>query len=207
MSDREALLTAVFASPADDAPRLVYADWLDEHGQPERAEFIRVQCELARTDDPALRRRETELLAARLDALAGPLAAPHLRFRFERGWPVAFGHTGVFGSRRKSEAHSLLRFFPDGRYMKTHAVGQPARLAAYFEEDHPYLSTGTYELSGLDTPVRIQLKLANSRAWAYRGVFQGNSLTLAFGKKNKAAYSRESFSHVHIPGFDSFPET
>jgi uncharacterized protein (TIGR02996 family) len=31
----------------DDGPRLVYADWLDDHGDPERAEFIRVQCRLA----------------------------------------------------------------------------------------------------------------------------------------------------------------
>ena len=37
MSDREALLTVVFARPADDAPRLVYADWLDEHGEPAQA--------------------------------------------------------------------------------------------------------------------------------------------------------------------------
>lgn len=32
----------------DDAPRLEYADWLDEQGDAERAEFVRVQCELAR---------------------------------------------------------------------------------------------------------------------------------------------------------------
>lgn len=32
--------------PEDDAPRLVYADWLDEQGDP-RGEFIRIQCELA----------------------------------------------------------------------------------------------------------------------------------------------------------------
>jgi uncharacterized protein (TIGR02996 family) len=43
----QALLTAILANPDDDAPRLIYADWLDENGQPERAEFIRVQCELA----------------------------------------------------------------------------------------------------------------------------------------------------------------
>lgn len=42
------LLRGIIASPADDTPRLVYADWLDEHGQHERAELIRVQCELAR---------------------------------------------------------------------------------------------------------------------------------------------------------------
>jgi uncharacterized protein (TIGR02996 family) len=37
--------------PADDAVRLIYADWLDDRDLPgdrERAEFIRVQCELAR---------------------------------------------------------------------------------------------------------------------------------------------------------------
>ena len=48
MTDREALLEAVFAHPADDAPRLVYADWLDEHGEPAQAAFIRAQVELAR---------------------------------------------------------------------------------------------------------------------------------------------------------------
>ena len=37
------LLRAVLESPYDDLPRLVYADWLEEHGQPERAEFIRHQ--------------------------------------------------------------------------------------------------------------------------------------------------------------------
>jgi uncharacterized protein (TIGR02996 family) len=41
--DELALLKAVAADPADDLPRLVYADWLDEHGRPERAEFIRLQ--------------------------------------------------------------------------------------------------------------------------------------------------------------------
>lgn len=37
MSDEESLLTAVFAAPEDDAPRLVYADWLEENGRAERA--------------------------------------------------------------------------------------------------------------------------------------------------------------------------
>jgi uncharacterized protein (TIGR02996 family) len=55
MSDEKALLAAIWAHPHEDAPRLIYADWLEEHGQAERAEFIRVQCELARIDedDPA----------------------------------------------------------------------------------------------------------------------------------------------------------
>jgi uncharacterized protein (TIGR02996 family) len=41
-----ALVAAIRATPDDDLPRLVAADWLEEHGEPERAEFIRLQCEL-----------------------------------------------------------------------------------------------------------------------------------------------------------------
>jgi uncharacterized protein (TIGR02996 family) len=48
--DWESLLRAVAAAPADDVPRLVAADWLNEHAQPERAEFIRIQVELARLE-------------------------------------------------------------------------------------------------------------------------------------------------------------
>lgn len=46
MTDREALMQAVLRDPDNDGPRLIYADWLDEHGENGRAEFIRVQCEL-----------------------------------------------------------------------------------------------------------------------------------------------------------------
>lgn len=41
------LLSAVCADPADDGVRLAAADWLEEHGEAERSEFIRVQMELA----------------------------------------------------------------------------------------------------------------------------------------------------------------
>jgi uncharacterized protein (TIGR02996 family) len=63
----DAFLHAIAETPEDDTPRLVYADWLEENGNVERAEFIRVQIELARVgmDDPRypeLRRREAELL-------------------------------------------------------------------------------------------------------------------------------------------------
>jgi uncharacterized protein (TIGR02996 family) len=43
MTDRDALLAAVIARPEDDLPRLVFADWLEEHGEPSRATFIRAQ--------------------------------------------------------------------------------------------------------------------------------------------------------------------
>jgi uncharacterized protein (TIGR02996 family) len=47
-TDREGLLAAIRAAPGDDTPRLVYADWLDEHGgdaEQARARFIRLQIE------------------------------------------------------------------------------------------------------------------------------------------------------------------
>lgn len=43
----EPFVAAVVSRPDDDLPRLVFADWLDEHDDPERAEFIRIQCRLA----------------------------------------------------------------------------------------------------------------------------------------------------------------
>lgn len=59
MSDRDALLRAIRAAPADDTPRLVYADWLDDHGHREHAEFVRLQLELEpirhRLDEPRTR--------------------------------------------------------------------------------------------------------------------------------------------------------
>jgi uncharacterized protein (TIGR02996 family) len=45
----EPFLRAICANPADDTVRLAFADWLDENGDPERAEFIRCQIEAERT--------------------------------------------------------------------------------------------------------------------------------------------------------------
>lgn len=47
MTEREALLRAVCDHPDEDAPRLVFADWLQEHGDETRAEFIRAQVRFA----------------------------------------------------------------------------------------------------------------------------------------------------------------
>lgn len=43
MTDRAALYRSILERPDDDLPRLVYADWLEENGESERAEFIRRQ--------------------------------------------------------------------------------------------------------------------------------------------------------------------
>lgn len=59
MTTRDALIRAILREPADDVARLVFADYLDEHDEPARAEFVRVQVELARLPkgNPGIRSR------------------------------------------------------------------------------------------------------------------------------------------------------
>ena len=77
MVDRDAFLKTIIERPSEDGPRLVFADWLEEQDDADRAEFIRVQCRLNflvehkygyTADDSdemaALRKRERELFPA-----------------------------------------------------------------------------------------------------------------------------------------------
>lgn len=109
MDTRQALLRAVADSPDDDTPRLVYADWLDENGDPARAEFIRVQIELARTVPPPgpaldprrvkLRDCERVLIREYRNEWEMPLRArlgnTLWGVRYERGFPQEIQVSGV----------------------------------------------------------------------------------------------------------------
>ncbi len=55
LDEREALIRAIYADPADDLPRLVFADWLDERGEADRAEFIRLSIRWVRETQEELR--------------------------------------------------------------------------------------------------------------------------------------------------------
>jgi uncharacterized protein (TIGR02996 family) len=85
----EDLLAEIFAAPEEDAPRLVFADWLGERGDA-RGELIVLQCARAGTaQSPG--RRERSLLREHADAWCGPLL-PVLRREgrvFERGFLAA----------------------------------------------------------------------------------------------------------------------
>jgi uncharacterized protein (TIGR02996 family) len=90
-NDEAALLASIREHPDDDARRLVYADWLDDHGDPQRAAFIRVQCRLAALDedDPQrreLQRQEYELLAEHGGAWAAAFVGQVGGWRFRRGF-------------------------------------------------------------------------------------------------------------------------
>src|SRR5262249_51908714 len=68
MTDEQALWAAIRATPEDDRPRLAYADWLEEAGRPEHANFVRAEVELARlvVGSPEFEKRYTVLSQRRL---------------------------------------------------------------------------------------------------------------------------------------------
>ena len=105
MTEEAALLAAIVAHPADDTPRLVYADWLDEHGRPEQAMFIRTQCQFAAVtpDHPNytdLLDREAELQLWLATHAPGP------NLRLSAGLKVSGGPTWW-----KSSLRGFPRFF------------------------------------------------------------------------------------------------
>jgi uncharacterized protein (TIGR02996 family) len=57
--DEEAFLTTIALDPSKNAPRLVYADWLEEQNRPLEASFVRIECELFNHDrEERLRERD-----------------------------------------------------------------------------------------------------------------------------------------------------
>src|SRR5262245_30371450 len=115
MTHDDAFLQDITSHPQDDTPRLIYADWLEEHGQPERAQFIRVQIRLARPGLDALQweqlhRREQELLREYdQEWLAGLPKWDGITWGFHRGFPGAVQATfAAF----QAHAEELFRLMP-----------------------------------------------------------------------------------------------
>jgi uncharacterized protein (TIGR02996 family) len=84
-----AFLAAVRADPDDDTTRLVFADWYEENGQPERAEFIRLACRLTRlplaaAEYPDVQRRCLDLYVEHYERWVGEWPA-ELEWSFDRG--------------------------------------------------------------------------------------------------------------------------
>lgn len=93
MSSEREFMNRIRADLDNPVPRLVFADWLDEQGDP-RGEFIRIQCELeqphlTRGRARLLRIREKELLKEHRTDWLRPLAnhpATNARWTFRRGF-------------------------------------------------------------------------------------------------------------------------
>jgi uncharacterized protein (TIGR02996 family) len=129
----------ILAEPDDEVARLAYADWLQEQGGAERearAEFIRVQCQLAHLEEPgrwndwaeaarrlrALRQRERELLDQHGQEWTRPVLAYAMSPVFRRGF---IEQVSVYGSTFVQHAPQLFGLAPIRRI---HFVGVPQRI-------------------------------------------------------------------------------
>ena len=135
-------LEAICENPDDDVPRLVYADWLEERGDP-RGEFIRLQCILASMPDNDERRwsllaREKQLLWLHGKNWAGPLRRQVRQYAFRRGFVEAIT---LGAADFLSKGDDLLRLAPVRQVCLLDAQDRLADLA-----DSPLLN----RLTGLD---------------------------------------------------------
>src|SRR5689334_9771824 len=117
MSDRDALHRAILANPDDDTPRLVLADWLDEHGDENdrvRAKFIRVQCAAVRAEPYTTARHDLQAQGYGLEARHGKAWATGMEglaiaSRFARGFVE---EVTVYSKRFVAEGGKLFDVHP-----------------------------------------------------------------------------------------------
>jgi uncharacterized protein (TIGR02996 family) len=173
-------LDDIVANIDDDTPRLVYADWLIENGQDERAEFIRVQVERARLPawDAAqvrLRLREQELLERHGETWLAEMP-PVERAKWEgfRRGIVAEVSFASFEAMRQS-AHACRAVAPveavTVRWPRTNWRGRPpdsAPIAELRELSLTGMPSGEDEVALLaDSPQLATLRMLTARGlWA-----------------------------------------
>jgi uncharacterized protein (TIGR02996 family) len=109
MTVEAALLDEICAAPDRDEPRLVYADWLEQQGDP-RGELIHAQC------TPGGEARAEELLAQYRDLWARPLRPIWEELshppRFERGFIIEVYLMGTFGELVLDWAETIVAMRP-----------------------------------------------------------------------------------------------
>ncbi len=158
------LLRSIVLQPADDAPRLVYADWLEENQRADLAELIRLECRIPQVEHGSdLRRR----MDARIAELRAAVIDPHLNRADIRGPAPTFNyHRGLIetvqvpkGRLGDLRSESLFRWHPIA--------------AIHFPEDT--FATGIpdglfYPYEFLRTVIADGVSLLNSRLSSLPGV-------------------------------------
>ena len=88
MTHADAFLQAILDAPDDDAPRLLFADWLDERGDSDRAEFIRVQIALEKRGPrrSEMWSRQNRLLTLHEEEWSAPARGVASDWTFRRGF-------------------------------------------------------------------------------------------------------------------------
>src|SRR5687768_12109021 len=93
-------LARIVDDPGAEAPRLDYAAWLDDCGDP-RGEFIRVQCALARRlpDDPPIRTFDEHVIVPEPWQLRDPEQLP---FFGDPHWAPRLPHVAAYTTHRRA---------------------------------------------------------------------------------------------------------
>ena len=150
-----ALLEGVLAAPDDDRPRLVYADWLTEQGDP-RGEFIAIQCARARLplDAPgqrALEDREWTLATS-----------------YEEQWKAALGEGVMSVKFRRGFVDEMTLFIPAFvERAEAMLAREPVRIVEVINAGEE----GAAQLAASPTLRRLEgLRLSNSTGAVERGI-------------------------------------
>jgi uncharacterized protein (TIGR02996 family) len=136
MGELQALTRSVLEVPDDDAPRLVIADWYEECGEKDRADFIRIQCEMARLEPSVIKRVgnahvgrdfiRLNSLREREEDILGPSVIPApsrfkwLGFNYTPGVGVRF-HPGV----RRQNHSAVRRLLAERHQVLFHTANHP----------------------------------------------------------------------------------
>jgi uncharacterized protein (TIGR02996 family) len=143
LDQQRAFLRSIQETPEDDAPRLIYADWLDEHDA-DRADFIRTQCRLEATPRNAphwreLRTREAELLKRHKSQWLGPWDSRSNEATFRRGFLDTFRIGSNFGVGLSSLASALSPYHDLTRTFVFHSTKLAEGLVTLLGEALPCL--------------------------------------------------------------------
>jgi uncharacterized protein (TIGR02996 family) len=207
MKIEEALLADMLEHRDEDGPRLVCADWYDDHGDPERAELVRAQCLLARlpADAPEraeLQARERGLLAAHGARWAEPLAGFGVtEWRFERGF-IESVEVDLLGALRwgleemrrlaplrnvrvidpQLDLDELVAGLPGMRRLEGLEIELPSGTPEWFGQPPPWFNTRVNEL--LSSPHLVNALLSSPHLAGLRrlGFYTGDHLDHDFDR-------------------------
>ncbi len=202
---QRAFLEEVIANPSDDTPRLIYADYLEEAGDP-RGEFIRLQCELERLDIFNPRYLDTihrceELLSEHNATWAGEQSQDLRVSAFHRG----FIDTVTVRARAfLEEGESLYRDMPVHWLRFNYLKGLGKRLA----ECEALSNIKCLDLAGLKVPDEDLIALLNSTHLTNLQALKLGSwetpVSADIGKAISGMPSAATIQQLHISPGDGF---
>jgi uncharacterized protein (TIGR02996 family) len=144
MTLERAFLQAILETPEEDGPRLVFADWLEDQGDTDRAEFIRLR--IQSYHDSAIGRRNLPRSASLLEANWARWVAPLSRWVTARG---ARCHEFWLGSRGRAHSPEVVNQFPRGFVNALHLDAGP--LLDHAEEIFRLAPVSILKISGACT--------------------------------------------------------